>query len=172
MSSPSSDPISRLGRSFLWAGRGFWRCLWRERNLRVHLCAAALALWLGARLGAGRLEWAVLLLCCGLVLAAELLNSALEAAADLFAPGYHPLAGLAKDMAAAGVLCAAVFAGAAGLAVLWRPAELLELGRGLLASPGRLCLLLALGLLALAFILLPGEKKPHPPKPQERNRPQ
>ena len=154
--------MAGLGRSFRWAARGFWSCLWRERNLRIHLCAAAAALWLGAVLGVSRGEWAVLFLCCGMVVTAELLNSALEAAADLAAPGYHPLAGLAKDMAAAGVLCAAVFAAAAGAAVLWRPRELLALGRRLLGSPGELLLLGGLLLGGLAFVLLPGGKAAPP----------
>ncbi len=150
--------LKRLGCSFVWAARGFWNCLRRERNFRIHLCAAAAVLALGAALEVSRAEWAVLFLSCGGVLAAELQNSALEAAADLIAPGYHPLAGLAKDMAAAGVLCAAVFAAAAGLAILWRPEELRGLAAELAGSPERLLLVLGLLLAALAFIFFPGDK--------------
>ena len=48
--------------------------------------------------------WALLLLNCGLVLAAELFNSALESALDHLHPLPHPAIGLAKDCAAGAVL--------------------------------------------------------------------
>ena len=61
-------------------------------------------------------------------------------------------------MAAAGVLGAAVFAAAAGLAILWRPEELRGLAAELAGSPERLLLVLGLLLAALAFIFFPGDK--------------
>lgn len=55
-----------------------------------------------------------------LVLAAELLNAAVEAVVDLVSPADHPLAKRAKDLAAASVLVAAGGAAAAGVAmVVW-----------------------------------------------------
>jgi undecaprenol kinase len=50
------------------------------------------------------LWWAVLLLACGAVLAAELLNTALEHALDALHPGIHPGIRAAKDCAAGAVL--------------------------------------------------------------------
>jgi undecaprenol kinase len=64
------------------------------------------------------LGWGIVALAVGLVVAAELFNSALEAAVDLASPQDHPLAKRAKDVAAAGVLVAALAAAAAGVAVL------------------------------------------------------
>jgi diacylglycerol kinase len=63
-------------------------------------------------------SWALVALAIGLVVAAELLNTAIEAVVDLVSPGEHPLAERAKDLAAAGVLVASVAALAAGLFVL------------------------------------------------------
>jgi len=63
------------------------------------------------------LGWAIVALAIGLVFAAELLNTALEAVVDLVCPEQHPLAKLAKDCAAAAVLVAALAAAAAGVLV-------------------------------------------------------
>lgn len=61
--------------------------------------AVPLALWLGQ----GGLERAVLIGSCLLVLAAELLNSAVEAVIERYGPEHHELAGRAKDMGSAAV---------------------------------------------------------------------
>lgn len=63
-------------------------------------------------------SWAIVALATGLVVAAELLNTALEAVVDLVSPGEHPLAKRAKDVAAAGVLVASLAALGAGICVL------------------------------------------------------
>ena len=64
--------------------------------------------------------WAVVFLAIALVVAAELLNAAVESVVDLVSPEDHPLAKRAKDIAAAAVLVAAAGAVAVGLCVaLW-----------------------------------------------------
>lgn len=93
--------------------------VWREqRNFRIEVAlgAAALALtvWLGASL-------VPVLLCCGLVLAAEAVNSAVEALVDLASPARDPRAGRAKDVAAGAVLLAAATSVVVGLIHLGPP---------------------------------------------------
>jgi diacylglycerol kinase len=80
--------------------------------------AAGCVVVLAALLGLRGAELAVLVLTIGLVLVLEALNTALEALVDLVSPGYHPLAKVAKDVAAAAVLLAAITAVAVGLVVL------------------------------------------------------
>jgi diacylglycerol kinase len=64
--------------------------------------------------------WAVLFLTIALVVAAELVNSAVESVVDLVSPEDHPLAKRAKDVAAAAVLVAVAGAVAVGIClVLW-----------------------------------------------------
>ncbi|MEL6668204.1 MAG: diacylglycerol kinase family protein, partial [Bacteroidota bacterium] len=72
-------------------------------------------LFLGILLSFERWEWVAVLICIGLVWTAEALNTALEYLTDLVSPEYHPLAGKAKDMAAAAVLCAALASLVVGL---------------------------------------------------------
>jgi diacylglycerol kinase (ATP) len=106
--------------SFGYAFRGIGYLLATQRNAQIHCALAALALGLGAAFGIERAEWATLILTIALVLAAEGVNTAVEATVDLASPDYHPLARTAKDVAAGTVLLAAVAAVAVG-AVIFLP---------------------------------------------------
>ena len=63
--------------------------------------------------------WALLLLNCGLVLAAELINTALEHALDHLHPEIHPAIKVSKDCAAGAVLIFSLSAVGTFLAFLW-----------------------------------------------------
>ncbi|MDE7159783.1 MAG: diacylglycerol kinase family protein [Muribaculaceae bacterium] len=108
------------GRSFRYAWQGIVALVRDEHNARIHLCAAVVAIGLGAWLGISRLEWVAIVMCIALVLAAEALNSAVEALCDRFGAERHPLIGKAKDTAAAAVLLTAAGAAAAG-AIIFLP---------------------------------------------------
>lgn len=103
-----------LSDSFRWAGQGIWTCICRERNMKIHLSAAAAVTAAGVVFGISRIEWLVCLILFALVMGAELMNTAIEAAVDLVSPEKHPLAKLAKDAAAGAVLICAIFAAIAG----------------------------------------------------------
>lgn len=88
----------------------------RERSVRTHLVAAAAVFLLLLVTRPAPFWWAALALAAGLVLMAELLNSALEALIDHLHPARHPEIGAAKDIAAGAVLVASGIAVAVGLA--------------------------------------------------------
>lgn len=90
-------------KSFLFAIQGFRTAVATERNIKVMLAAGALAVVAGVVVRLDLLSWAIVLLCCGVVIMAELLNTAVETVVDLVSPEFHPLAGRAKDIAAAAV---------------------------------------------------------------------
>jgi diacylglycerol kinase (ATP) len=96
-----------LLRSFAFAWAGLAEGAVRDRNLRIHLGLGVLAGGLAARAPLAPAERAVLLLCIAAVIAAESLNSAIEAAVDLAAPGWDERARVAKDSAAGAVLALA-----------------------------------------------------------------
>ncbi len=100
--------IRKLGDSFRYALRGLKLCILRERNFRVHMMAA-LYVTVFAYLGqACATDAAVLCLCFGLTMGAELMNTAIERLCDRQTMGYDGLVRDAKDIAAAGVfVCAA-----------------------------------------------------------------
>jgi diacylglycerol kinase (ATP) len=103
--------------SFRYAWSGIAYSFQTQRNFRVHvvvgLCTLSLCLWL--RLPTTTM--AIVTLTIGVILALELLNTALEAIVDLcVGQTYHDLAKIAKDCAAGAVLLAAI--AAAGVACL------------------------------------------------------
>ena len=89
-----------------------------ERNFRIHLCAGSAVLGAGALLPFSTGERLALVLCVGAVVAAELFNTAVEAAVDLQTSTFHPLAKRAKDAAAGGVLVLAAMSVVVGLVIV------------------------------------------------------
>jgi len=102
--------IRGLIASFGYAGAGIGYLLRSQRNARIHLVLAVAAILLALWLKISAVEWAVLGLTIGLVFIAEAFNTAIESTIDLLSPDVHPLAKIAKDTAAGGVLLAAVTA--------------------------------------------------------------
>jgi len=99
---------ARVLKATLWSLQGLKAAWLHESSFRLEVyllvVLAPLALWMGA----DGVERALLLGSCLLVLAVELLNSAIEAVIERFGPEQHELAGRAKDMgSAAGFVCMA-----------------------------------------------------------------
>ncbi|GAB4150457.1 MAG: diacylglycerol kinase [Candidatus Promineifilaceae bacterium] len=115
------EALHSRARSFSYAFQGWAYVLRTQRNAWIHafvtLVVLALAFWL--RLP--RVEWAILLLTLMAVWMAELINTALESVVDLTMPDPHPLAKIAKDVAAAAVLVGALAAVLIGLLILGPP---------------------------------------------------
>lgn len=96
--------MKRWLSSFRHAADGVLFGLRTQRNMQVHWVSALAVCIVGMALGFAPDERRLLLASMGAVLSAELLNTALEAAVDLAHPEPHPLARVAKDAAAGGVL--------------------------------------------------------------------
>jgi diacylglycerol kinase (ATP) len=107
---------SKVIASTRYALRGL-RFLLEERNARMLAAGTALTLAAGAYFGLAALEWCVVLLALTALWVAEGLNSALERLTDLVSPGFHPLAGKAKDIAAGAVMIALVAAVSIGVII-------------------------------------------------------
>lgn len=117
--------FGRIG--FALAG---WKAAWRrERSFRTQTLLAACAALALLILQPPPVWWALVAVTCALVLALELINSALEGLIDLLHPEIHPEIKAIKDMLAGAVLmisCAAL-AVAAALAIAYIHAALLRL---------------------------------------------
>lgn len=103
--------------SFKCAAAGIVYALKTQRNMRIHVFVAVCALLASYLLKLDPSEWGIILLCIGLVMAAECFNTAIEALVDKVSPEMHPLAKIAKDCAAGAVLICALISVAAGLTV-------------------------------------------------------
>jgi diacylglycerol kinase len=89
--------------------------------MRIHLGAATAVLLLAAALRVSRLELAGLLLCIMAVTSLEMINTVVESVVDLVTEEYHPLAKIAKDVAAGAVLVSSIGAVLVGLLILGPP---------------------------------------------------
>jgi diacylglycerol kinase (ATP) len=104
-------------RSFRYAGAGFLVLVRSQHNARIHAAATLLVVIAGLACRLHALEWALLALAIGLVWALEAVNTAIEILADEISLEQRPRLGKAKDVAAFGVLAAAIGAVAIGALV-------------------------------------------------------
>lgn len=109
-----------LYRSFGYAFEGIFTCIRQERNMKIHCGTAVLVTAAGLALGLTAGEWCVCLTLFAMILALELVNTAIEAVVDLVTEEYRPLAKRAKDTAAGAVLIAAILAAVIG-AIIFLP---------------------------------------------------
>jgi diacylglycerol kinase len=110
-------------RSFRYAYEGVKYALSTQRNMKFHFFAAFIVLMLALYLRLPKLEILFILLAVTLMIVTELINTAVEKAVDLAMPDRHPLAKIAKDVAAASVLVSAVFAAIVGMIIFYEPID-------------------------------------------------
>lgn len=113
-------PLTLSGRiqSFRYAARGVRLMLKSQHNAWLHALASCSVLIVGGLCLLSRAEWCWIILSIMAVWTAEALNTALELLADVASPGFHPLVGKAKDVAAGGVLISATGAAIIGLLII------------------------------------------------------
>lgn len=88
-----------------------------QPNLKLHFILAIAVTVIGFFLGISKLEWLIIILTIGLVLATELVNTAIEEIVDSFTSEVHPAAKKAKDVGAAAVLIASITAVIVGILI-------------------------------------------------------
>ena len=114
MSGEKKPPI---WKSFGYAFEGIFTCIRKERNMKIHCVMTLLVILAGFIFHISTTEWCICLTLFGLVMALELVNTAVEAVVDLVTSECRPLAKIAKDTAAGAVLIAAIMAAIAGLII-------------------------------------------------------
>jgi diacylglycerol kinase len=113
----SKFEIRGLVASFGYAFAGLAYCFRTQRNFRIHISIGLLGAVAGVLLGLSLVEWAVFAAMVTLVLAAEMVNTMIESLVDLVTQQYHPLAKVAKDIAAGIVLLTAIGSVVVGLLI-------------------------------------------------------
>jgi diacylglycerol kinase (ATP) len=98
-----------------------------QHNAWVHATATGLVLAAGSHYRLAVSEWCWMIAAISAVWAGEAINTAFELLADVASPGFDPLVGKAKDVAAASVLITASGAALIG-AVILGPYLIVELG--------------------------------------------
>lgn len=109
--------MKRLIKSFQFAIQGFLFALSSQANLRIHLIVSLLVIAAGFGFSVSAIEWCVLLLCMGLVISLELINTAIEKLVDMVSPEWKEQAGQIKDIAAGAVLWSSIISILVGLII-------------------------------------------------------
>ncbi|MCA9900674.1 MAG: diacylglycerol kinase family protein [Anaerolineales bacterium] len=120
MSVPKKELYDRA-KSFQYAFEGWAFVLRTQHNAWIHAIITTVIVGLGFWLRLPARDWAVLILTFMAVWMAEFMNTAIEAVVDMTMPEVHPLAKVAKDVAAAAVLVGAMGAILIGLLLLGPP---------------------------------------------------
>lgn len=147
--------MKELFLSFGYAFRGIFMTLVHERNMRIHfVCMAYMYAFLSVYdfFEVTRTQFAILFLANALVVAAELINTAVERAVDHASEKRTENGKLAKDAAAGAVLCCAIFAVATGIAVLGQKAAFLKLIAYYRETPGMFVVFVLSVVLSTLFI--------------------
>lgn len=144
--------MSSLVRSFRFAIHGFRYAIDNERNMRIHLMVALFVLEFSFFYGIDRMQYALLFMMFGLVLTAEMLNTAIEALVNLETQSFTPLARVAKDVAAGAVFVLAIAAVAVAVLIFGEFPRLFAAAQQIAAHPWFLAGFLFEALLAYAFI--------------------
>jgi len=110
MKNEKSFSIYERVKSFKPALKGLKWLIQNEHNVRVHLFLSFISICAGLYFQISTNEWLAILICIGVVLSLEAINSAIEKLVDLVSPQKNQLAGLVKDLAAAAVLIASIIA--------------------------------------------------------------
>ncbi len=103
--------------SFRYAITGIAEAIQTERNLRVDLGAVLAVVIIGFILHLSIVEWCIIVILCGIVVAAELFNTAIEKSLDIITKEYNATVKSVKDIAAGAVLVTAVGAATTGLII-------------------------------------------------------
>lgn len=116
--------MKKLVKSFGYAFQGLFTAIKTERNMRIHIvCMIYMYFFLFAFdfFEITRTDLAIIFIANGLVIGAELINTAIEAAVDLQGDKHTPLGKIAKDCAAGAVLVFTIFAVLCGIAIMYQP---------------------------------------------------
>ncbi|WP_409341323.1 diacylglycerol kinase [Paenibacillus sp. MBLB4367] len=144
--------VKRFFRGFRYAYEGIKYALSTQRNMKFHFFVSFFVLSSALFFHLSKMEILFLLLSITLVIVTELINTGVEKAVDLAMPDRHPIAKIAKDVAAASVLVSAVFAVAVGTIIFYEPVDKWIRSREIpdaSFAPGELWLYLGLVLLTV-----------------------
>lgn len=119
--------IERYEKSFMHAIDGIIYCIKYEHNILIIMVATILVTLFGFIYKINTYEWLFVLTMIGTISASEMINSAIEAAIDLYTTEIHPLAKIAKDTASSATLVLCVIALIGGI-MIFLPKILLVLG--------------------------------------------
>lgn len=107
----------RLINSFKYAICGVITAFKEEQNMKIHTIAVIIVVILGITLKISKIEWIICLIIFGMVISAELLNTAIETVVDIVMPEINEKAKIAKDVSAGAVFIQAIISAIIGIII-------------------------------------------------------
>ncbi len=125
-----------------------------QKHMRNHFLSALVLLLLVLFLRISALEFTLLAVSVSFVLFAELMNTAVEVVVDMISPEYHPMARIAKDVAAGSVLVSAIGAMVTGYLILARYVfPIYKEALGMIGTPADLGAIVSLLLVVIVVVI-------------------
>ena len=109
--------MKKIINSFKYAVQGFMQAFKSEKNMKIHVLIAFLVILAGIIFKISVIEWIICLALIGVVISAELFNTAIETTVDLAMPERNEKAKIAKDVSASAVLILAISSAIIGLII-------------------------------------------------------
>lgn len=107
----------KLIHSFKYAFEGIKTVLKKEQNMKIHFIIMILVILVGILLDLEKIEWIICIILFGIVLTAELFNTAIEIVVDMIMPNKDERAKNAKDISAGAVLIVALSSAVVGILI-------------------------------------------------------
>lgn len=111
------EHLKRRIKSFKYAFSGLFYVFSTQTNMQIHLFVMIAVILAGVYFKISNNEWLFLMLTFALVIISEIINTAIEEIVNFISPDFNHKAGLIKDLGAAFVLIAAIFAIIIGLII-------------------------------------------------------
>ena len=140
--------------SFRYAVEGIVHVFRTQKHMRFHFFTVVLVLLIGLVLRLGQVPMALLFICVAGVLAAEMFNTAVESVVDMVTQAYHPLAKLAKDIAAGAVLITSINAAIVGSILIFGKIKVAHLSLRIDRDPQPMVVMLTVVVLVLIIVLI------------------
>lgn len=109
--------INRLFRRFKFAFMGLETMLKKDMHVLSHMMVTVLVILLGLFFNLEKVEWLFVISAIFAVLITEVMNTGVEYTVDLVTEDFHEYAKAAKDVSAAAVLLACIYAAVIGLII-------------------------------------------------------
>jgi diacylglycerol kinase (ATP) len=140
--------------SFRYAVEGIVHVFRTQRHMRFHFFTLVLALLIGLLYNLSSAKLAILFLVVSSVLVAEMFNTALESVVDMVTQAYHPLAKLAKDIAAGAVLITAITAVVVSIILFFGDKQIALVHIAVHHNPRPLRVLMTVAVLVLVIVMI------------------
>ncbi len=153
--------MKKLVKSFGYAFQGILSAVKTERNMRIHIvCMIYMYFFLFAFdfFEITNTQLAIIFIANGLVMGAELMNTAIESVVDLHGEEHTPLGKIAKDCAAGAVLVFTIFSVLCGIAIMYQPLAFQKLFAYFIENPIAIVLFLVSVVIFSIFIFKRNKK--------------